>query len=181
MSEKIRKFFLIDEDGNIAGVTAAGLLKTDATFSGGDVTLLDGIGGINKAEVNANNELKVTGDVTLSPGNDPILVHDTQSPGSHPATLATHTVNTGKIFFLTGWGFSSEGAVMQVELQVAGVQKDSIIVNNSADTSRGTHSVTYQVPVIQVAAGVVVRLQTRSGGDTSKLVDTAIYGVEIDA
>jgi len=124
----------------------------------------------------------VTGGTTIGvvPNGDVIHVFDDASPGSHPTTLATHTVNTGKVFHLFGWSVNTEGGIYDVELQIAGTVVDGARQDNSAFTARGVNQVNYDPIPIPATAGQVVRIQTVSG-DTGKNFLSFLYGIEVDA
>lgn len=119
-------------------------------------------------------------EIGVIPIGDRFHVLDVSTPGSHPTTLATRTVNTGKKFFIFGWRINTEGGIFNVSLEIAGSQVDSMRQDNSAFTSVGTGTIDYGLIPIEATAGQVVRIQTISG-DTGKEFKTFFWGIEVDA
>lgn len=132
----------------------------------------------SKERLDVNAEVTV-GDPSVVPVGDPIHAFDDSTPGSHPITLATHTVNTGKVFHIFGWSINTEGAIFDAELQIAGTAKDGIRQDNSSFTSVTTNIRNYNPIPIKATDGQVVRIQTVSG-DTDKNYLSIIWGIEVD-
>lgn len=125
--------------------------------------------------------LPITQDINIASEiyiGDPVTEYSSQTLGSHPSTLVTHTVNTGKIFLLYNWSAETEGANAKFELQLDGTAIDSIRFVNSADTNRIT--VNYGSGPKQATAGQVVRVRTISGGNNKEFT-ASFNGIEVDA
>jgi hypothetical protein len=118
---------------------------------------------------------------TLPTFGDPIYDFYNQVLVSVPATLCSHTVNTGKLFYIYGWGCSSEAAKFWLELRVDGTPIDGMINANTGTGQRGVNSVNYTAPVFEATAGEVVTVYARSESDNNKHFMVFLYGIEVDA
>jgi len=124
---------------------------------------------------------KITGvEVGVIPIGDRFHILDVTDPVSHPMTLATHTVNTGKKFFIFGWRMNTNGGTFDVDLEIAGSQVDSMRQDNSAFTSVGSGTIDYGLIPLEATAGQVIRIQTIDG-DTGKEFKSFFWGIEVDA
>lgn len=119
-------------------------------------------------------------EIGVIPIGDRFHIVDRTTVVSHPMTLATHTVNTGKKFFLFGWRINTQGATFNINLEMAGATVDSIRQDNSSFTSVATGTINYGLIPIEAAAGQVIRIRT-VGGDTGKEFITFFWGIEVDA
>jgi len=142
-----------------------------------DVEVITDGGGVNRLAVDA----AITGvEIGVIPVGDRFHIEDDDTPVSLPSTGATHTVNTGKKFFLFGWRINSQGAKYVAELQRDGTKVDRARQDNSAFTSVATGTVDYGLIPIEFAAGEVIRIQLLTG-DTGKEYITFFWGIEVDA
>ena len=119
-------------------------------------------------------------EVGVIPIGDRCHILDETAPISHPTTLATHTVNTGKIFYIFGWRINTKGGIFDIDLEIAGSAVDAMRQDNSAFTSVGSGTVDYGLIPIKATAGQVIRIQTVSG-DTNKEIKSFFWGIEVDA
>lgn len=149
-----------------------------------NVAIWDDTKGKNVSVITDGSVERLAVDASVStsviPTGDPIHAYDDSTPGSHPTTLATHTVNTGKVFHIFGWSMNSEGGTFDVELQIAGTAVDGMRQDNSAFTSLGANQRLLNPIPIAATAAQVVRIQTVSG-DNSKNFLSMIWGIEVDA
>jgi len=100
------------------------------------------------------------------------------SPSSHPTTLVSHTVATGKNLYIENWQAGSvDNIKMVLEFRIGGVVKDkfgfhTVNKNNYVFKPFGIFS------PIKAASGVVVEIVSISG-DTDKEVIISFNGTEI--
>ena len=128
-------------------------------------------------DVNDRLRVDVEGEVTISLTStaNSVRNYTRQVVSSHPTTLTSFTVPTGKELLIETWHLQTQGAIGLVELQVDGTAVDSIRFNNSANTNRTT-AVFGGISPIVAAAGEIVRLQSIEG-DTDKEFITGFNGL----
>jgi hypothetical protein len=154
----------------------------DITNSTGNVTVFGGDNpalakAVTSTTDGAKERLDVAGVFPYPTDGTPIHAYNFDSDLDVGDVGATHTVATGKVFYVYHWHISDE-SYGWYQLQINGTTKDMIINNDSGSGQVGLNSVTYPIP-LKATAGQVVRIYKYSGL-SNKEVASLICGIEVN-